>query len=107
MQMKDLEVSKKDLMDGDAFANLATSILDRLGEDEYADEWVRIVRNHNGLDLEIQRRAQDVDDADPKIRHLGTNNPTTMVKKGEVIRHHGEYVYLTAHMWKVYHGLTA
>lgn len=75
-------------MDRDSFAELAKTILDQRGVDigwrEYSDEIVTIRAGFNGLDLEVTRNDN--------------NNPVTMVKRGAVIRHHGEHIYLTAHL---------
>lgn len=61
----------------------------------YEDDIVIIRSNYNGLGLEIERKAQN----DPDNPHLKVSNPVTMVDpKGVIIRHHGEYIYLTDHL---------
>jgi hypothetical protein len=96
--MIDLEPSDADRMSKEDFVALATEILDLKGTDTYEDEWVAIRRNYNGLALEIERQAQDVEEGHRRS-HLRASNPTTMVtREGEIIRHHGEYIYIAGHM---------
>lgn len=69
-----------------------------------ADEWMSIRTNYNGLLLEVTRQPQPIAKRGRR-GHLSVINPVTMVSKdGEVIRHHGEYVYLTWHMRRLARG---
>lgn len=84
----------REWMKPEEFVNLALSILGRA--DEYEDDLVRIRRNWDGLDLEIERKPI------PNVAsELLVSNPVTMVSKGEIFRHHGEHCYLVVHMMKV------
>ena len=59
----------------------------------YADHIVKITQNSNGLDLQVTRRPMP-----QHGDHLAGTNPTTMIKDGEVIRHHSEHCYLVEHL---------
>lgn len=85
-------------MDGEDFVELAYEILGKFQVSRYEDDLLEIRANYNGLDLEITRKAQDVDASDPRVGHLRVSNPTTMVMDGDIIRHHGEYTYLVPRM---------
>ncbi|NDV50361.1 hypothetical protein [Salipiger sp. PrR003] len=91
--MKDIPT---EYLEPEKFVTLARDILD--GEREFEDERMLIRRDFQDLDLEIRRKSL------PGKR--GTN-PVTMVKNGEIIRHHGEHVYLTQHMKGVARDLYA
>lgn len=83
-------------MDRGEFVKLAMDVLgDRT---EYSDDRIIIRRNYNGLDLEVTRKRMDVLNC-PEL--AASSNPVTMVKNGEIIRHHGEHVYLVEHMWAI------
>jgi hypothetical protein len=104
MRMIDCQPTMEDRMGGPEFVALAEQVLDRLGGEPnrfggrtYEDDWVRLDSNHNGLDFQVTRKAQDIVGDHPES-HLRVSNPTTMVRDGEMIRHHGEYMYLVAHL---------
>lgn len=90
-------------MDREEFVALAQRIVDEKGETwgfgaRYRDNWIDIRTNYNGNKLEVSRRAQEVADDAPRS-HLRVGNPTTMVSdSGDIIRHHGEHIYLVWHM---------
>lgn len=91
-------------MEKEEFVALARKILDEMGERDslgrrvYSDDWVEICTNTGGLELEITRQKQPVMEGMNRS-HLRVSNPTTMVVPGgEVIRHHGEHIYITWHM---------
>jgi predicted metalloenzyme YecM len=86
-------------MDEVEFVEMARQILEKFGVECYEDNLIKITTNYNGLDLEVERKAQPVDCNDPKVGHLRVSNPTTIVtRKGDIIRHHGEHCYLVPHM---------
>ncbi len=98
MQMWEYDPTDEDRMSREDFVALAERILDKFNTDNLSNDWVEIRRNYNGLKLEITRQAQRFA-AGTRNDHLRVSNPTTMVTKdGEIIRHHGEYVWLTRHM---------
>lgn len=88
------------------FVALATRILEAKGSPtgfgykgkpsmQFEDEFIVIVSNHNGVGLEIERKAQPQSEQ----RHLHVSNPVTMVTQdGEIIRHHGEHAHITRHL---------
>lgn len=81
-------------MSREEFVELALSIV---GNDmAYEDDVVIIRKNFNGLDLEVTRKPMP--DVAEEFRG---SNPTTMVKDGDIIRHHGEHSYLVDHMKEV------
>lgn len=90
-------------MDRNEFVSLAQRIVDEKGEPwgfglRYRDDWIDIRTNYNGNKLEISRRSQEVAD-DAQRSHLRVSNPTTMVSEnGDIIRHHGEHIYLVWYM---------
>lgn len=105
MNMIDLPFENIISMDRNEFVALAESILTLHGKPtargmEYQDDWVRIVTNFNGLDLQVTRQAQNVD-KDHLHSHLSVSNPVTMVSEGQIIRHHGEHCFLVWHMKKL------
>lgn len=63
----------------------------------YIDDEIEIRTHYNGLDLEITRKAHK-----DREEHLRVSNPTTMVAKGIIIRHHGEHAYLVDHLNSLY-----
>lgn len=78
-------------MDEDEFVALARKILG--DAKSYEDDMIEIQRDKNGLDLEVTRKKM------PQYgSHLSVTNPTTMVSKGKIIRHHGEHCYIVPHM---------
>jgi hypothetical protein len=97
MRMVDYEPVAADRMSGDAFVMLARQILAQRGTGNFHNDWLEIRTNYNGLDLQVTRNGQ-MDARGTRLDHLTSTNPVTMVKDGNVIRHHGEYVWLTAHM---------
>lgn len=97
MLMIDYEPQPHDHVSGEEFVALARAVLDKHSTENFHNDWVMIRANYNGLDLEVTRNRQIVDD-DHRNSHLSVSNPTTMVSKGEVIRHHGEHCYLTQHL---------
>ena len=89
-------------LDRDDFVALAKRVLDqrattRYGQRFYSDDVIEIAENYNGLDLEITRQARPEAAGTPDD-HLRVSNPTTMVMNGEIIRHHGEHVYVVPHL---------
>lgn len=77
------EHSESETIGEQEFVALAEQILTRLGSSgEYEDHVIRI-----GSDSDVKY-----------IYWQANNNPTTMWKDGNVIRHHGEHIYLTSHM---------
>ncbi len=97
MLMIDYEPKDGDHVTGEEFVALARAVLEKRETGNFHDDWLEIRTNYNGLDLQITRNKQIVEPGDRRS-HLGVSNPTTMVKGGEVIRHHGEHIYLTQHM---------
>ena len=97
----------EDMEEGE-FVKLAARILGKHGSEygqgrRYHDEWVDIRTHYNGLGLEVTRQKQNDKVGQEgflgRRSHLSVSNPTTMVtEKGEVIRHHGEHIYLVWHM---------
>lgn len=78
-------------MKADDFVRLARKILN--GKASYDDAFISIRADFNGLDLQVTRKPMTFISED-----LPGTNPVTMVKNGQVIRHHGEHVYITNHM---------
>lgn len=86
------------------FVRLARSIVEQRGLPrrsamqpdglEYSDNLVRIRTRYNGLDIEVERRPI----RDDRYPELAVSNPTTMVRDGIVIRHHGEHCHLVPHL---------
>lgn len=71
------------------FAEKAKKVVDSAGVRHrdglrYKDDQIEILTDYNGLDLQVT--------------WVVNNNPTTMVMKGDVIRHHGEHTFLTKHL---------
>lgn len=87
-------------MEREDFVRLANEILAAKGSPygvgmQYEDDYITIRSNYNGLNLEVSRKPF----VDPENPHLRVPNPTTMVARtGEIIRHHGEHVYITGHL---------
>lgn len=89
-------------MTQEEFVRIARIVVERRGKPQwpgsnslvYEDTLICIRTNYNGLDLEVTRKAV----IDPNAPHLRVSNPTTMVVKGEIIRHHGEAAYLHEHL---------
>ena len=76
-------------MNQDDFVQAAIKILEAKGSAfgdglHYEDDVIAIRSEYNGLDLQVTR--------------VDNNNPTTMVSRGKVIRHHGESCYLVTHL---------
>jgi hypothetical protein len=100
MLMIDYEPVDADFVNGDEFVAIARAVLANRNTGNFHDDWVEIRTDYNGLDLQVTRNKQIVE-ADHPRANLSVSNPTTMVKNGVVIRHHGEHCYLTAHMRKL------
>lgn len=96
--MLDYEPVAADDVTGDEFVALARELLRLRNTGNFADNWLEIRTNYNGLDLQVSRLRQLVPIEQPEKRHLSVENPVTMVSKGAVIRHHGEHIYLTTHL---------
>lgn len=89
-------------MDRETFVATARNLLEEFKVENYEDDWIKIRTNWNGLDLEIRRCEMPREAAKAaNLDHLSVDNPTTMVSKGVIIRHHGEHAYITAHMVKL------
>lgn len=76
-------------MDRTEFVEKARRVVEARGEPfcsglRYRDDVIEIMTNFNGLDLQVE--------------WVVGSNPVTMVSKGEIIRHHGEHIYLTRHL---------
>lgn len=92
-------------MDRQEFVDKARVIVEALGSKQfssmkglvYQDDIIVIRTHYNGLDLEVERKAQP-----NGPEHLRVSNPTTMVSRGEIIRHHGEHAYLVDHLNALY-----
>lgn len=83
----------------DDFVRMALIILGDLKV--YEDELVEI-RNESrrsGQFLEITRKPMSKNGSEEN--ELRVDNPVTMVSDGEIIRHHGEHLYLTTHLEKL------
>jgi hypothetical protein len=100
MPMIDYDPKDADFVSGDEFVALARAVLESRNTGNFSNDWIEIRTNYNGLDLQVTRQKQFIPPDEPNHRksHLCVSNPTTMVKNGEVIRHHGEHCYLTQHM---------
>lgn len=88
-------------MKAEEFVSVAFAILEKFEVERYQDDLIDIRKNFNRLNLQVERKAQDVDRNDPAVSHLSVSNPTTMVMDHEIIRHHGEHCYLVPHMKKL------
>lgn len=106
MLMIDYEPTAEDDVSGEEFVALARRVLDSRSTGNFSDDWMEIRTDYNGLDLQVTRKSQIVEEGD-RNSHLRVSNPTTMVSKGEVIRHHGEHIYLTQHMRELLIGAEA
>lgn len=73
------------------FVALAERILG--DQKTYEHPLFTVRRNYNGLDLQVTRQPMPA--VDPGL--AGTN-PVTMVKAGEIIRHHGEHCFIVEAM---------
>lgn len=96
-------------MDAIDFVHLAWHVLYEQGNRDletlqvdqvYEDDFIRIDASQTGLAIEVTRKAVD----DPDRPHLSVENPVTMVSSAtqtappEIIRHHGENIYIAPHM---------
>lgn len=91
------------------FVRMASAVVEALGTKKYPnergltfeDDLIAIRTHYNGLDLEVTRKAQKNTES-----HLRVSNPTTMVSKGKIIRHHGEAWYLDEHLTALFGRVT-
>ncbi len=97
MNMIDYKPVDTDHITGKEFVALARLILAKYETNHYEDDWMEIRENYNGLALQIRRKAQP-----GATDHLRVDNPVTMIDHdGDILRHHGEQIYLTTHMREV------
>lgn len=78
-------ISKED------FVALALKILG--DADHYEDDLIKITRDRDYDELEIVRKP-----IPDRASHLLSENPTTVMLKGKIIRHHGDHAYIAPHM---------
>ena len=93
--MIDYQPTDADHVGATEFVNLAREVLATRNAGNFADNWLEIRTNYNGLDLQVSRLRQFVPLEREDVKHLAVDNPVSMVNNGEPIRHHGEHIYLT------------
>lgn len=81
------------------FVRMASIVL---GDAEYYEDELIEIRNEPRSDdkmFEITRKP--ISQNGTPYTELLVDNPVTMRYKGSIIRHHGEHIYLTAHLEKL------